>query len=111
MDVEEKMKDYINRDCKCLRPKCGHKWKAKGSGKPQNCPKCKSPKWYENPREKAKTAIPMACTKCKKEFNVGDEVYHLQEGTYDAGRFKPNGNHGMYCEDCAPPEDQCPFES
>ncbi len=103
------MQDYINRDCKCLRRKCGHKWRAKGSGKPRNCPKCKSPIWYRSPKEKAKISIPMICTKCGKPFVEADDVYLLQEGIYDVGKFKSNGNQGVYCEGCAPSEDKYPF--
>ena len=33
------------REWKCLR--CGHKWWPRKPGRPQTCPKCRSPYWFK----------------------------------------------------------------
>lgn len=101
----------MNRKCKCLRPKCGHTWRAKGDGVPAACPKCKSYYWNRSPKIAAQKAVPMVCTKCEKPLGEAKEVYLLEEGIYNAGQFQPNGSKGLYCGDCAPPASEFPFES
>ena len=105
----------MRENCKCKR--CGWAWVSRIKDGPKSCPGCKSNNWRTEskgrgnwvPGESEK--VKMECSKCRKGFEEGQEIFRFQEGKNINGVFVPEGEEaqGLYCADCAPDDDIAPY--
>ena len=99
---------------KCL--KCKYEWDSHGRKKPKCCPACKSYTWDQKLRDPAEgiaTLVSSTCMKCRVPFIEGDKVYRVLEAVYVGSKleFPDKRQQGVFCEPCAPNEDEFPFVS